>query len=229
VPSWSTEPITIAVPPCPALIPVKGTGGAWRVCGRPAAPDEDANMLRYLLALGLALAGAPSLAQSHADACQNLLPRSLSDALARAYPGYRTPLETDNAPDDIEYNRDHGGSGCLGVGIGELTGEGKQDYVIGLTARKGRGGRVVIAMPRKGGWHFQDLRSGSEATRFLQYVEVVEAGRFDRPGSVTTPLQPGERAGLVCPHPAARVGTVEASATVYCYQEGRWLSVIVAD
>ena len=183
--------------------------------------------MRSMMVLALLL--ACPLTQAHTDACQALLPQSLSRALERAYPGYRTPLETDNAPDDIQYNRDHGGTGCLGVGTGDLSGEGKQGYLIGLTARKGRGGLVVVALPRKGGWNFQKIRSGAEATRFLQYVEVVGPGRFDRPESASAPLQPGERANLVCPHAAARVGTVEASGTVYCYQDGQWLSVVVSD
>ena len=188
-------------------------------------------MLRISWAIGFCffLWCASAQAQSHPDACQAQLPRSLSDALARAYPGYRTPLETDNAPEDIETNRDHGGTGCLGVGTGDLTGDGKLDYVVGLTARKGSAGLAVIALPRRGGWNFQKIRSGSEAARYLQYVAVVGPGRFDRAASVSAPLEPGEKSSIVCPHAAARVGTIASTASVYCYQDGRWLHVAVAN
>src|SRR6266478_5957853 len=57
-------------------------------------------------------------AQPRPDSCQALIPRSLARPLTAAFPGYRTPLETDNAPDDIEYSKAHGGTGCLGVATG---------------------------------------------------------------------------------------------------------------
>jgi hypothetical protein len=186
-------------------------------------------MLRYGWIVGIALIGASAPALAYPDACQALLPRSLSDALARAYPGYRSPLATDNAPEDIAYNRAHGGTGCLGVGTGDFDGEGKKDFVVGLTARKGSAGLVVIALPRKGGWHFQRIQSGSEAARFRQYVDVANPGRFDRTLAATRPLEPGERSSLDCPNQAVMAGTVEAGAIAYCYKDGRWLHVVVSD
>jgi hypothetical protein len=177
----------------------------------------------FLLALA---AGAG--AQPRPDSCQAEIPRSLARALAATFPGYRTPLETDNAPEDIERDRAQGGTGCLGVRSADFTGEGKKDYLIGLSAVKGSGGLVAIALPKKGGWNLQRIQSGAERARYLQYVGVVTPGRYDRAKTRTAPLGPGEQASLDCPHWGALVGTIEATGIVYCYKAGRWLHVWVS-
>lgn len=186
-------------------------------------------MCRIALTVALPLLLIALPLQAHTDACQAQLPQSLATALERAYPGYRSPLETDNAPDDIAFNRDHGGTGCLGVASGDFTGEGKKDYVVGLTARKGRAGLAVLALPRRGGWNFVNIRSGAEDARFLQFVEVVEPGRYDRPVSAPGALAPGEAASLVCANDGARAGRIGGAATVTCYQAGRWQHVAASD
>ena len=166
-------------------------------------------------------------AQLHGDVCQAQIPRSLANALAAAFAGYRTPLEYDNAPEDIKVNRSHGGTGCLGVAIADFTGEGKKDYLIGLSAVKGSKGLAVIALPRKGGWSFQRIRSWTEDARVLQYVDAVKPGRYDRTKALAAPLGPGEKQSMDCPNWGALVGTVEATGIVYCHDGRRWSHVWV--
>jgi hypothetical protein len=173
----------------------------------------------------LAFFGTCAHAQLHGDACQAQIPRSLADALARAFPGYRTPLVFDNAPEDIEYNKSHGGNGCLGVAMADFTGEGKRDYLIGLTAAKGSKGLAVIALPKKGGWNFQRVTSWTEDARYRQYVDAVKPGRYDRTKAASARLGPGEKQSIDCPNWGALVGTVEATGIVYCYDAGRWSHV----
>lgn len=166
-----------------------------------------------VLFFALAVGAAP---QARADACEGQIPRTLADALSRAFPGYRAPLEYDNAPEDIDRHKSRGGSGCLGVDTADLTGDGKKDYVVGMTSLKGNAGLAVVALPHKGGWSFVRLQHWAEHTRATQYVAVVPPGTY---GSID------------CPNWAARVGTVEGSATVYCYMRarGQWLRVQVSD
>jgi hypothetical protein len=185
--------------------------------------------MRIATAAVLLLPWACVSGQPRGDACQAQIPRSLERALAAAFPGYRTPLEFDNAPDDIQHNRSRGGNGCLGVAVADFTGEGKKDYVIGLTARTGSSGLAVIALPRKGGWNFRKITSFTEDARYLQYVDVVEPGRYERTTAVTAALGPGEKRSMDCPNWAAAVGTVESTRIVYCYDEGRWSHVWVSD
>jgi hypothetical protein len=186
--------------------------------------------MRIVAAVLLALAAGCAGAQPRPDACQAQIPRTLARAVAATFPGYRAPLETDNAPEDIRYSQTHGGAGCLGVAIADFDGEGKSDYLLGLTAVKGRGGLAVLAFPgRSGSWRFQKIRSGAEDARFLQYVEVVKPGTYIRAKSRTAPLGPGEKESVDCPHWGALVGTLEAAGVVYCYRDGRWVHVWVSD
>ncbi len=177
----------------------------------------------------LLLVDATASAQPRPDSCQAQIPRSLANALTSAFPGYRTPLETDNGPDDIKYSQTHGGNGCLGVATADLTGEGKKDYVVGLTATRGSTGLAIIALPRTGGWRFQRIRSRVENARYLQYVDVAEPGRYDRKETLSGSLEAGERKSIDCPHWVARVGAVESTSTVYCYQDGRWSHVRISE
>ncbi|HUD25399.1 MAG TPA: hypothetical protein VMQ45_06925 [Burkholderiaceae bacterium] len=185
--------------------------------------------MRVAIAGLLVLCWACADAQPRGDACQAQIPRSLERALAAAFPGYRTPLEFDNVLEDIQRNRSRGGTGCLGVAMADFTGEGKKDYVIGLTARKGSSGLAVIALPKKGGWNFKKITSWTEDARYQQYVDVVEPGQHDRTTEVTAALGPGEKRSMDCPNWGALVGTVRATRIVYCYDEGRWSHVWVSD
>src|SRR5690349_21051116 len=103
-------------------------------------------LMRIGTGIALAVLSISANAQPRGDACQAQIPRSLSRALAAAFPGYRTPLEYDNAPEDMRANLSQGGTGCLGVAIGDFTGDNKKEYLIGLTSVKGVKGMVVIAL-----------------------------------------------------------------------------------
>jgi hypothetical protein len=186
-------------------------------------------LMRIGTAVFLALWGIHANAQPHGDRCQAQIPRSLANALAAAFPGYRTPLEYDNAPEDIKRHQSQGGTGCLGVATADFTGDGKKDYLIGLAAVKGSKGLAVIALPRKGGWNFKRITSGSEDARYQQYVEAVEPGRYVRTKAATAALAPGEKQSIDCPNWGALAGSVGATGIVYCYDRGQWWHVRVSD
>jgi hypothetical protein len=187
-----------------------------------------AKLMRTMAAVASLLACACAGAQPHPDSCQEQIPRTLANAAAAAFPGYRTPLETDNAPDDIQTSQAHGGSACLGVAVGDFTGDGKKQYLLGLTAQTGSAGLAVIALPHRGGWHFQRIRSGSEAARVQQYVRVGEPGKYARAALTKGPPGPAEGPGLDCPHSVALVGAIDAAGLAYCFEQGQWLHVTVA-
>lgn len=173
---------------------------------------------------GLLLTGLTLPAAARADACQNLLPQSLADALARTYPAERIPLEYDNAPEDVAQRVAQGESACLGVASGELTGERVRDYVIALTARQGGSGRAVLALPRRGGWHLLPLQEWPAHTRVNHRVGVLPPGHYAAPRAAARPGG-DERAELDCPAGAALVGEIGTAGTAYCWTQGRWLHV----
>ena len=185
--------------------------------------------MRVAAGIVLAILSIGANAQPRGDRCQAQIPGSLSKALAAAFPGYRTPLEFDNAPEDMKANLSQGGNGCLGVAIADFTGEGEKDYLLGLTSVKGVKGMVVIALPRKGGWNFQKITSWAEDTRYRQYVQVVTPGRYERTKGLSAPLAPGEKQSIDCPNWGALVGAVQQTGIVYCYDHGRWSHVWVLD
>ncbi len=185
-------------------------------------------MRRIAAPIAIAVLAAAAAMPARADSCQEMIPQSLAYALARNFPGYRTPLVSDNAPEDIHRNQDQGGSSCLGADTGDFIGDGRKDYVIGLTARAGGGGLAVIAQPRKGGWSLRRIRSGIEAKRFLQVVRTVPPGHYERPRELTTPLEAGESRSVDCRHAGVLAGAVDATSFVHCYVDGNWLQVRVS-
>ena len=194
--------------------------------------SEHSGLNRPVTGIGaiviLCLFSIDANAQLRGDACQAQIPRTLANALARTFPGYRTPLEYDNPPEDIEKMQPKSGTGCLGVATADFTGEGKKDYLIGLTAVKGSGGLTVVAFPRRGGtWRFYKI--SSEDARYRYYVDVVEPGRYARPKGVTAPLGPGEKQSIDCSNRGAHVGVVGSTGMIYCYDGSQWLHVRVSD
>lgn len=177
-------------------------------CGGMRTPIAAVALLMLCVSQGV---------RAHVDACQEQIPQALTSALARTYPGYRTPLEYDNAPEDIARQRARGATGCLGVGAGAFTGDGKKDYVVGLTARKGGAGLAVLAFPKKGGWQFKMLQVWPDGARAASFVEAVAPGQY------------GQAPALDCPNGGAHVGALGGAATLFCYFDGRWHSIALAD
>jgi len=185
--------------------------------------------MRIATCLFLIFVGACAQAAQVVDSCQRQIPETLSVAIEAAFPGYRTPLETDNSPDDVEYNKKHGGSGCLNVAVADFNGDHKQDYLLGLTAVNGPTGLAVIALSNKAGWKFQKIQSWTEDARIRQYVEAVKPGKHYRTQALDGPLNAGEKNSMRCSHWGAMVGMMESTGIVYCYQNGRWPYVWVSD
>src|SRR5262245_32457937 len=112
------------------------------------------------------------------DPCAPLIPSSLKTRLESTFPDLRAPQATDNLPEDVQYNRTHGGSGCLGVASGDFDGDGAIDTLVGLANREGTWGRVVVALARGAGWDLRTLAVWPVRNRL--FVEVHPAGTYHR-------------------------------------------------
>jgi hypothetical protein len=148
----------------------------------------------------LVVIGAGAQGAQCADSCQAQIPKALSVAVATTFPGYRTPLETDNLPEDVQYNRTHGGNGCLGVAVADFNGDGHKDFLIGLTAMNGVSGLGVVALTSENGWRFQNIQTWTEDARVRQYVEAGKPGKCERTEALEGLPGAGERNPLRCPH-----------------------------
>ena len=185
--------------------------------------------MRLSIALCFVFFAAQAGAGPRTDSCSKSVPQSLASAAKLAFPGYRMPREIDNLPEDIKYNRRHGGSGCLGVAAADLNGDSRRDYVLGLAAKTGAEGLAVIALSDKEGWKFQKIRSWTEDTRARMYVSTVKPGKHERTASRDGPLEVGERESIQCPRRGALVGATESTGIVYCYINNQWPYVWVSN
>jgi len=169
-----------------------------------------------LLAAVLMLTSGHALA---ADACAAQIPRSLKVAIAKSYPKFRLPVATDNMPEDIDWSLKNGGKGCLGVAKADFDGDGKTDFVLGLTALDGSGGTVVVALARGSGWKVETLRAWPQYRDRL-YVGTDKPGEYERTEALDGPLEPGERERLKCKHSAVVFGATESTGVAYCLNNG---------
>ena len=177
--------------------------------------------------VGLLLAYATDAA-ARSDSCGAQLPSSLIAAIPKAYPGYRPPLESDNEADDIDYNKAHKGSGCLGVAVGDFDGSKSKQYLLALTSMNSQSGLVVIARSSRHGWRFRRLQDWPELRSRL-FVERVNPGRYSRTDALSDPVKGDERQTMTCRHSGAGFGETEASEVVYCSFGNAWRYVQVSD
>jgi hypothetical protein len=163
-----------------------------------------------------------------ADACQKQIPHSLSAALTSAFSKFRTPLVTDNLQEDNEYNLKQGGTGCIAVATGDFNGDGKTDYVLGLTERKGPGALIVVALASGRSWQWKVLDEW-KSDRIRLYVGTEKAGVYTRTLALDGPIEKGEVEKLVCRNTLPVLGMTESTEVAYCYAGGKWPYVWVSD
>jgi|GEM_PF-1475612 len=156
-----------------------------------------------------------------ADACRSQLPDSLISELSAKFPDYRSPLATDSSSEDIEWNIREGGKGCWRVAKADFDGNNEQDYVVGLSAIKGGGALVVVALAKKGGWQFHALDTWQEGGIRL-FVAAAKPGTVTRTEALAGPVPPGEELLLTCSNWFAEFGGLESSAVDYCYTKKGW-------
>jgi hypothetical protein len=181
--------------------------------------------MRILVASILLLVALPAVA---ADRCAPLLPESLVQQISDSFPEYRAPRESDNLSEDVKYNSEHGGSGCLGVAKGDYDADGRPDFAVGLSQIGGHGAVIVVALSRADHWELHKLDSWPDYRNRL-FVDTEKAGTFERVGSAEGPLGKGELEHLRCPHDSVVFGATESTGVVYCFRNGRWLHTWVSD
>jgi len=180
--------------------------------------------MRIVLTLALSVFAVSAFG---ADACQQQIPRPLSIVVAKAFPKFRSPIVTDNLPEDNDYNLKQGGTGCIAVATGDLNGDGKTDFVIGLTAQEGAGGLIVVALASNRSWRLKVLDEWKDS-RIRLFVDTREPGIYTHTAALDT-LEKGEVERLVCRTSLAAFGATESSEVVYCYSNGKWPHVWISD
>jgi hypothetical protein len=181
--------------------------------------------MRIFLTALLTLTNFPAIAT---DACDAQVPRALKAEIEKAFPAFRTPVATDNLAEDVKWDLEQKGKGCLGVAKADFDGNGTKDFLLGLTARKGTGATVLIALSLNGAWQFHQLDAWPEGRSRL-YVSAEKPGTYVRTEALEDPLEPGEMSPLKCQNPVAVFGATESTGVAYCYKKNKWQHVWVSD
>jgi hypothetical protein len=172
---------------------------------------------------------AIALVTGPSDHCAMMGSPSLRDSVARSFPGYRFPTSGDNLAEDVEYSLKHNGTGCLGVAAGDFDGDGKPDYVIGLTRTRGDSALIIAAIDRPSGWVFERLGAWPKGRSTL-YVAVDRPGRYVRSAAFDEPpTARDEVSSLTCKNDVAVFGKSEANGIAFCRRGKWWQYVWISD
>jgi hypothetical protein len=188
----------------------------------------DSRRRTTIVAVAVAAFAAQVGAQPAKDACAPLIPTPLRAAIEEQLPGYRLPAESDNLPEDVQYNRDHGGSGCLGLAMGDYHGKKSKDYALLVSSRSADQTLLIIATQAAASWHIERLRDWGEGRSRL-YVETIEKGSYRRTEALGPASEPGELDRYTSGYPGVLSGATESSGVAYFFTGHRWVHVWVAD
>lgn len=181
--------------------------------------------MRRTFSILLALTTFPVFAK---DACEAQYPGSLITQLTRTFPAYRAPVVKDNSAEGVAWDIKQGGKGCLGVAQADLDGDKAIDFLLGLTARSGDGGLVLVALARNNKWKFKQLSDWPRGRSSL-YVDTGPPGTYERTSVLDGPLNPGEVTPMDCLTSVAVFGATEGSGVAYCFNRGSWQHVWISD
>jgi len=182
-----------------------------------------------LIATLLVAAAELSVSANTVDRCQPLVPPGLAKQIATTYPGHRLPRGGDQDSYNVQYNLEHGGSGCLGVATGDFDGDKRRDVALLLTAKGKQEGLVVAALRRGTQWLLELVETVEDSTN-RQYVGSVEPGEYGPgPFSGESPPEPNEMETIKSSTEGVATGMLESTARYYFRLNGKWRFVWISD
>ncbi len=187
------------------------------------------NALSPLLIFGILVFGSERITFA-ADACAPLVPEGLKLAIAQSYPDYRLPQQSDYSKENIKYNVEHGGSGCLGIATGSYYRNSVINYAINITAKTKRHTLLIVADLVNAEWKLTLLRDwGDEASGGI-YVDTEEPGTYERTEALDGPIsEPGERGKYTSKRQGLVAGGIESSGAVFFFDGKGWVHVWISD
>ena len=153
-----------------------GAKGSGRL--RVAAAMKG-NTIAFSAAFGVLLLGGQNFAIA-ADACAPLIPETLKMAIAQSYPGYRLPRQSDYGSDNIKYNIEHGGSGCLGIAAGSYYRKNATNYAINITSKTKTHTLLIVADRVDTAWKLELVRDWGDEGGGGIYVDNEAPGTYER-------------------------------------------------
>jgi hypothetical protein len=181
----------------------------------------------------LVIASVPALGTRNAwasDACAAGIPDALRAALSEQYPKFRLPQRADYDAEDIKYNLDHGGSGCLGIARGAYYRGSVTDYAINLASKDGMHALLIAAHPVDSTWRLERVWDWGNAPVGHLYVDTIPAGKYERTEALDGPVsEPGERDSYVSTRQGVVAGAIESSGVAFFFEGKAWVHVWISD
>jgi hypothetical protein len=120
------------------------------------------------------------------------------------------------------------GTECFTVARGDYDGNLLQDIAVLLPSENGHGVRLVVGIQTKRSWNFFALPNWCETIERC-YVATVEPGTFTRTEALDGPVAGDEREAIKTTTDSVESGTLESTAVVHNYIDGKWVYVWVSD
>ena len=172
---------------------------------------------------------ANALLGASPDVCEQKVPATLKRVLTVQFPGFRLARLSDQAEDDIQFDKHSGGDGCITITVGDFDGDGQSDMALLLTSEHQDGVRLVVALRRPASWTVYRLPTWCSAVNGC-YVHMIKPGTFRRTESLDEPLSsPEERHRIDSRTENIISGNVGSTGIVYVYTKGKWHYVWVSD
>jgi hypothetical protein len=164
------------------------------------------------------------------DSCTAAIPAELRKAVAHQFPSYRLPRDADNLPEDIRYNREHGGGGCLGVTTGDFSGNGRNDFAFLLMSKHDVW--LAVAHRDSSAWQVEKVwNAGKPSLRIRLYVDKAPPGKYDdviHSESDAAP-EPGQVESFTSKSDVVVTGTIESTEIAFSKGPKGWIHVWISD
>ena len=192
-------------------------------------------MLRQFLVLVLICGSSASYAQSQSDACADLIPISVQNAVATKYPSLRIVRVSDYSAKDIASERQyHEGSPCLGVASALVNTDATPDFAFLITSASRHSLLIAALSASSSSWRVEtvmDFGNDGIGRSFVNsqrpgaytdlYARAAGPGKFEpEPGRVRTFR--ARRPGFVA-------GAMEASSIAFFHTGRRWVHLWLSD
>lgn len=162
------------------------------------------------------------------DTCVSLIPPKLSQQLKAAFPAYRLPRATDQDAFNVNESLKRGGSGCLGVAVGDFDGDRQQDIALLLSAKSTVKTLVLVALRRSARWTLERI-DGWDGPISSYYVDTVTAGAYESPWYGESPPRPNELPSIKSATEGVAAGQLESTALFFFRVNGKWRFLWMAD
>jgi hypothetical protein len=157
------------------------------------------------------------------------VPRALKRLVQERFGEYQLPRASDNLEEDIEYSKQHGGDGCVGVASADFNGDRQGDGSLLLASKHDGQSLLVVALRTKKGCDLERLRTWKSARNRL-YVAEASPGKYQRSESFDhPPSEPGELDLLESSLSGLVTGRTEASGIYYFWTDHGWVRAWAID